>query len=82
MHLRKNKSLNTEKATRFKLYKSSKLWIVAGITACSILGGSFMQSTAVHADAVSEATSTHTANNETHSVSAPDTHAIRVGNIE
>ncbi|MBS0956779.1 KxYKxGKxW signal peptide domain-containing protein [Lactiplantibacillus plantarum] len=25
--LKKNKSLNTEKATRFKLYKSGKLWI-------------------------------------------------------
>ncbi|WP_251913483.1 GH25 family lysozyme, partial [Lactiplantibacillus plantarum] len=76
MKLRKNKSENTEKITRFKLYKSGKLWIVAGITACSILGGSFMQSTAVHADAVSEATSIHMANNETHSVSAPDTQAI------
>lgn len=50
--------INLNKTEHFKLYKSGKLWLVAGLTAFSIMGGALVSQPAVQADTVVAAKAT------------------------
>ncbi|QAR77662.1 muramidase (plasmid) [Lactiplantibacillus plantarum] len=50
MRFKKSRLIEVKQAKRFKLYKARKLWLVAGVTACSILGGAALTIQQVHAD--------------------------------
>lgn len=51
MNFKSQNPIDVSQSQRFKLYKSGKLWLVAGLTFFSFLGGSVVSSTNVHADA-------------------------------
>lgn len=50
MNFKSQNPIDVSQSQRFKLYKSGKLWLVAGLTFFSFLGGSVVSSTNVHAD--------------------------------
>ena len=50
MRFKKSRLIEVKQAKRFKLCKARKLWLVAGVTACSILGGAALTIQQVHAD--------------------------------
>ncbi|WP_191983600.1 glycoside hydrolase family 70 protein [Loigolactobacillus backii] len=55
MNLRTNNPLNSERAVHYKLYKSGKLWLVAGVTFCSFVGNAIINDQIAHADTVTVA---------------------------
>ncbi|WP_369378244.1 GH25 family lysozyme [Lactiplantibacillus plantarum] len=55
MNLRTNNPLNSERAVHYKLYKSGKLWLVAGVTFCSFVGSAIINDQIAHADTVTVA---------------------------
>lgn len=57
MAFKSRNTLNLEKTERFKLYKSGKLWLVTGLSFFSILGGTLVTNSAVHADTIATTTS-------------------------
>ena len=56
MNFKSQNPIDASQSERFKLYKSGKLWLVAGLTFFSFLGGSVLNNTNVHADATTATT--------------------------
>ncbi|MFC6295573.1 SH3 domain-containing protein [Lactiplantibacillus daoliensis] len=50
MNFKSGNKLEIDQSERFKLYKSGKLWLVAGLTFFSFLGGTIISNSTVHAD--------------------------------
>ena len=61
MNFKSQNPIDTSQSERFKLYKSGKLWLVAGLTFFSFLGGSVLNNTNVHADATNATTTSSSA---------------------
>ncbi|WEE35561.1 SH3 domain-containing protein [Lactiplantibacillus paraplantarum] len=61
MNFKSQNPIDVSQSERFKLYKSGKLWLVAGLTFFSFLGGSVLSNTNVHADTTTVATATSSA---------------------
>ncbi|WP_243875735.1 KxYKxGKxW signal peptide domain-containing protein [Lactiplantibacillus plantarum] len=55
MDLETDNPLNSERAVHYKLYKSGKLWLVAGVTFCSFVGSAIINDQIAHADTVTVA---------------------------
>jgi dextransucrase len=55
MDLRTDNPLNFKRAVHYKLYKSGKLWLVAGVTFCSFVGSAIINDQIAHADTVTVA---------------------------
>lgn len=56
MNYKSQNPIDASQSERFKLYKSGKLWLVAGLTFFSFLGGSVLNNTNVHADVTAATT--------------------------
>ncbi|WP_421430406.1 SH3 domain-containing protein [Lactiplantibacillus plantarum] len=56
MNFKSQNPIDASQSERFKLHKSGKLWLVAGLTFFSFLGGSVLNNTNVHADATTATT--------------------------
>ena len=52
MDLRTDNPFNSERAVHYKMYKSGKLWLVAGVTFCSFVGSAIINDQIAHADTV------------------------------
>ncbi|MGY5270129.1 SH3 domain-containing protein [Lactiplantibacillus plantarum] len=61
MNFKSQNPIDASQSERFKLYKSGKLWLVAGLTFFSFLGGSVLNNTNVHADATTATTTSSSA---------------------
>ena len=61
MNFKSQNPIDASQSERFKLYKSGKLWLVAGLTFFSFLGGSVLNNTNVHADATNATTTSSSA---------------------
>ena len=55
MDLETDNPLNSERTVHYKLYKSGKLWLVAGVTFCSFVGSAIINDQIAHADTVTVA---------------------------
>lgn len=61
MNFKSQNPIDASQSERFKLYKSGKLWLVAGLTFFSFLGGSVLNNTNVHADVTTATTTSSSA---------------------
>ena len=61
MNYKSQNPIDASQSERFKLYKSGKLWLVAGLTFFSFLGGSVLNNTNVHADVTAATTTSSSA---------------------
>ncbi|WP_436645813.1 SH3 domain-containing protein [Lactiplantibacillus plantarum] len=61
MNFKSQNPIDASQSERFKLYKSGKLWLVAGLTFFSFLGGSVLNNTNVHADVTTAMTTSSSA---------------------
>ncbi|WP_178138438.1 KxYKxGKxW signal peptide domain-containing protein [Lactiplantibacillus plantarum] len=55
MNFKTHNHINAKTTKRFKLYKSGKLWLVAGVTFCSFVGSAIINDQIAHADTVTVA---------------------------
>lgn len=75
MRFNSHNQFNYDQSERFKLYKSGKLWLVAGVTFFSFLGGSILSNPSVHADVTPSAQVASSSSSATSASAKPATSA-------